>query len=121
MHSKLIVFLLILITEINFTYGLSKYCSASSNIEFRKAFDNCTKLKSNTNNNNNNINGTVKQHEELLALLDKVSDALKEENSTKDETKRLLLDLVQIITIVNYDGTTKFCMRASVCNLFKNS
>ena len=111
------LFLIIIISQINSTYTLSKYCSASTvvNTEFRVKFDECTRSKNYVNNND-----TKKNHEELLSLLDKVTEVIKAENSTKEETKRLLLDLVRIVTIVNYDGTTKSCMRSQVCSLFKN-
>ena len=113
----IISLVLTIIFQINSIYSLSKYCSASSvvNTEFRSKFDECTRSKNYVNNND-----TKKYHEELLSLLDKVSEVIKAENSTKEETKRLLLDLVRIVTIVNYDGTTKSCMRSQVCNLFKS-
>lgn len=107
----IINFCLIIIFQINSIHGLGKYCSASA-IDIRTGFDECKRSKNYVYNNDT---------EELLSLLDKVSEELRgEENSTEEQTKHLLLDLVRIVTIVNYDPTTKTCMRSPVCNLFKN-
>lgn len=154
--NSIIVLILLLFVSHKFSNvnALIKYCSNSKIPEFRKEFNDCLQeAKSALNNRFTTKNNdayitssttttttyaqttpehTKLRYEEVLALLDRVTESLKATAAVKvnesleallfekHNTKRLLLDLVQIIASVNDDSALKTCVRGSICNLFKN-
>ncbi|RNA23662.1 G-coupled receptor -like protein [Brachionus plicatilis] len=101
--------------------AISRYCSGVHREDLVKQFDNCVNISSLES-------GSYSLHEKqqieqkylnMLSILDKIMVSMNEQGTSKNETKNLFLDILDLVKLANSHSQLKFCV-TSICSLFKN-
>ncbi|CAF0705407.1 unnamed protein product [Brachionus calyciflorus] len=118
MNLELIVFLIVFIKQ---TQALSQYCSSVLRDDLIKQFDNCINIKSLDPSvySLNEIDEIKDKYQNIIVILDKVMTSINVDKTSKNETKHLFLDILDLVKLANSHSKIKFCA-ASICSLFKN-
>lgn len=101
--------------------AISRYCSGVHRDDLVKQFDNCVNISS-LESSSYSLHEKIQieqKYQNILLILDKIMLSMNEGSSSKNETKNLFLDILDLVKLANSHSQLKFCV-TSICSLFKN-
>ena len=100
---------------------LSQYCSSFHRDDLIKQFESCINVASLDPSvyPAHEIQEIKEKSQNIFLILEKIMTSLNVENTSKNETKHLFLDILNLVKIANSHSKLKFCV-SSICSLFKN-
>lgn len=101
--------------------AISRYCSGVHHEDLVKQFDNCVNISSleSRSYSTHERKQIEQKYQNILAILDKIMVSMVETSTSKNRTKNLFLDILDLVKLANSHSQLKFCV-TSICSLFKN-